>query len=129
MLQKERPEVVLVESNTNSALAGALAAVKLDIHVGHVEADLRSYDQQMPEEINRIITDHYSDYLFAPTEKDKAILLSEGIFPEKIFLTGNTIVDAVFQNLEIAKKRQNVLSTLHLDSNDLFLESGWCPFS
>lgn len=104
VLLKERPDVVLVEGDTNSVLAGALTASKLHIKVGHVEAGLRSYDRNMPEEINRILTDHCSDYLFAPTEKAKAILLGEGTPEEKIFVTGNTIVDAVYQNLEIAKR-------------------------
>ncbi|MBN2252707.1 MAG: UDP-N-acetylglucosamine 2-epimerase (non-hydrolyzing), partial [Kosmotogaceae bacterium] len=104
VLETERPDIALVEGDTNSVFAGALAATKLHISVGHVEAGLRSYDRNMPEEINRILTDHCSDYLFAPTEKAKAILLGEGIRNDKIFVTGNTIVDAVYQNLEIARK-------------------------
>ncbi len=94
VLQQENPDVVLVEGDTNSVLASALAAVKLYIKVGHVEAGLRSYDRNMPEEINRILTDHCSDFLFAPTEKAKTILRGEGIPEEKIFITGNTIVDS-----------------------------------
>jgi len=104
VLRDEHPDIVLVEGDTNSVFAGALAATKLHIKVGHVEAGLRSYDRNMPEEINRVLTDHCSDYLFAPTEKAKTILLGEGISEEKIFATGNTIVDAVYQNLEIARR-------------------------
>ena len=99
ILLEERPDVVLVEGDTNTVLAGALAASKLHIKIGHVEAGLRSYDRSMPEEINRVLADHVSDYLFAPTEKAKDILLGEGTPGERIFVTGNTIVDAVFQNL------------------------------
>jgi UDP-N-acetylglucosamine 2-epimerase (non-hydrolysing) len=121
VLLKEKPDMVLVEGDTNSVLAGALAAIKLHIKVGHIEAGLRSYDRNMPEEINRILADHCSDYLFAPTEKAKEILLREGILEEKIFVTGNTIVDAIYQNLEIAKKRGNTLNTLRLNPREYFL--------
>ncbi len=121
VLQKERPDAVLVEGDTNTVLAGALAATKLHIDVGHVEAGLRSYDRRMPEEINRVLTDHCSDYLFAPTETARRILLGEGIPDTKIFVTGNTIVDAVFQNLEIAKDRNNALNDLHLEPKNYFL--------
>ena len=102
VLLEEKPHVVLVEGDTNTVLAGALAAAKLGIKVGHVEAGLRSYDRHMPEEINRILTDHCSDLLFAPTKNSKNTLLAEGVPKEEIFVTGNTIVDAVHQNLEIA---------------------------
>ena len=121
VLQKEEPDVVLVEGDTNTVLAGALAAVKLGIKVGHVEAGLRSYDRKMPEEVNRILADHSSDYLFAPTEKSKNILLNEGIAEEKIFVTGNTIVDAVFQNLEISKNKGNILEDLGFNGGDYLL--------
>lgn len=121
VLLKEKPDVVLVEGDTNTVLAGALAASKLHIKVGHVEAGLRSYDRQMPEELNRTLADHCSDYLLAPTEKARTILLGEGIPEEKIFVTGNTIVDAVYQNLDIAKKKGNALDTLHLIPKEYFL--------
>lgn len=121
ILQKERPDVVLVEGDTNTVLAGALAAAKMNIQVGHVEAGLRSYDRRMPEEINRILTDHCSDYLFAPTEKAREILLGEGIPDERIFVTGNTIVDAVFQNLDIARRKADVLRVLNLKPKNYFL--------
>lgn len=121
VLQEESPDIVLVEGDTNSVLAGALAATKLHIEVGHVEAGLRSYDRQVPEEINRILTDHCSDYLFAPSEKAGKILLNEGIPEGKIFVTGNTIVDAIYQNLEIAKESSNSLSVLGIKPKEYFL--------
>ena len=93
---------VLLEGDTNTVLAGALAASKLRIRVGHVEAGLRSGDRGMPEELNRIVADHLSDLLFAPTKRSRGNLLREGIDPARIFVTGNTVVDAVKQNLELA---------------------------
>ncbi|MBI3817063.1 MAG: UDP-N-acetylglucosamine 2-epimerase (non-hydrolyzing) [Planctomycetes bacterium] len=89
----ERPDMVLVEGDTNTVLAAGLTANKLAIPVGHIEAGLRSYDRRMPEEMNRIVIDHLSDLLFAPTEQCRKILLKEGIPPERIFVTGNTVVD------------------------------------
>jgi UDP-N-acetylglucosamine 2-epimerase (non-hydrolysing) len=121
ILMDEKSDVVLVQGDTNTVLAGALAATKLNIKVGHVEAGLRSYDRRMPEEINRVLSDHISDYLFAPTEKAKQNLLREGIDENKIFVTGNTIVDAVYQNLEIAKRKVNVLRELCLRPKEYFL--------
>ena len=93
LLQRERPDVLLVEGDTNSVLAAGIAANKLGIAVGHVEAGLRSYDRRMPEEINRILTDHLSDHLFAPTARARQILLGEGIDDRRIHVTGNTVVD------------------------------------
>jgi UDP-N-acetylglucosamine 2-epimerase (non-hydrolysing) len=103
VLMEEKPNIILVEGDTNTVVAGALASVKIGIPVGHVEAGLRSFDRSMPEEINRIVTDHVSDLLFAPTEIAKRNLIREGIAEGKIFLTGNTIVDAVYQNLQLAE--------------------------
>jgi len=121
VLVSEKPGVVLVEGDTNTVLAGAMAASKLHIKIGHVEAGLRSYDRQMPEEINRILTDHCSDYLFAPTEKSKTILLGEGIPNERIYVTGNTVVDAVYQNLRLARDNGNILNKLNLKPKEYFL--------
>ena len=93
VLARERPDVLLVEGDTNSVLAAALCAQKSGVAVGHVEAGLRSYDRAMPEEINRILTDHLSEYLFAPTPGARDILLGEGIAASRVYLTGNTVVD------------------------------------
>jgi UDP-N-acetylglucosamine 2-epimerase (non-hydrolysing) len=111
----------LVEGDTNTVLAGSLAASKLDVSVGHVEAGLRSFDRSMPEEINRIVSDHVSDLLFAPTETARSNLMREGIPVEKIYVTGNTIVDAVYQNLELAVKNRNPLRDLGLKRGEYFL--------
>lgn len=127
--QESRPEMVLVQGDTNTVLAGALAAVKLGIPVGHVEAGLRSFDRGMPEEINRVMADHVSDLLFAPTEVSARNLRAEGLPEERIFVTGNTIVDAVRENLAIAsakgdalkgmglRKGGYILTTLHRQEN------------
>jgi UDP-N-acetylglucosamine 2-epimerase (non-hydrolysing) len=120
VLMKEKPEAVLVQGDTNTVLAGALAAVKLGIKVGHVEAGLRSYDRSMPEEINRVMADHCSDQLFAPTEKCKNTLLGEGIPGSRIHVTGNTIVDAVYENLVLAKEK-NTLEKLKILPDEYFL--------
>jgi UDP-N-acetylglucosamine 2-epimerase (non-hydrolysing) len=120
VLSQEKPDVVLVEGDTNTVLAGALAAAKLGFRVGHVEAGLRSYDREMPEEINRVLADHCSDLLFAPTAKAKEILLREGIDAHTVFVTGNTVVDAVYQNLEISKK-MDVWDELDIDKGEYSL--------
>ena len=93
ILERERPDVVLVEGDTNSVLAAALAANKTGLAVGHVEAGLRSYDRTMPEELNRVLTDHLADHLFAPTAGARDILLGEGLPAARIHVTGNTVVD------------------------------------
>lgn len=121
ILMKEKPNSFLVLADTNTALAGALAAVKLHIRVDHIEAGLRSYSRGMPEEINRILTDHCSDFLFAPTEKSKEILINEGIPEDKIFVTGNTIVDAVYQNSKLAERKSKILEKLNLKKEKYFL--------
>lgn len=117
---RNRPDVVLVQGDTNTVLGAAIAAGKLGIPVGHVEAGLRSYDRTMPEELNRILADHCSDYLFAPTPETRDILLGESIPRKKIFVTGNTIVDAVLQNSARAVQGpagDYILVSLHRQEN------------
>jgi len=128
ILQKEKPDVVLIQGDTNTVLAGALTASKCygknpsrPIDIGHVEAGLRSFDRSMPEEVNRIVADHLSRYLFAPTEKAREHLRAEGIPDEKIFVTGNTIVDAVLENLSLSKKRVDTVRNLGLKAGGYFL--------
>jgi len=121
VLLEEQCDVVLVQGDTNTVLAGALAASKLNVPVGHVEAGLRSYDRTMPEEVNRLAADHLSDFLFAPTRVAESNLVREGVDTEKIFVTGNTIVDAVFQNLEISTEKCDPLSDFCLKSDEYFL--------
>ncbi len=111
LLEKIDPSIVLVEGDTNTVLSAALAANKRTIAIGHVEAGLRSFDLRMPEEHNRRLTDHISDYLFAPTERTKANLLKENVWG-KIYLTGNTAIDAVIQHLPIAEKKSTIMEKI-----------------
>ena len=113
LLFEETPDLVVVVGDVNSTLACSLAAVKLHIPVAHVEAGLRSFDRSMPEEINRILTDAISDYLFTPSPDGDENLLKEGIGSEKIFLVGDIMVDSLLFSLEKAKKT-NILERLGL---------------
>jgi len=117
VLKKERAEVVLVYGDTNSTLAGALAAVKLNIPVAHVEAGLRSYNRTMPEEINRLLTDHLSTFLFCPTHQAVRNLLEEGIKDGKtkvVKKVGDVMYDSILYYSELAEKKSSILEDLDL---------------
>lgn len=114
ILLKEKPDWVIVQGDTTSVLAGALAALRCGIRVAHHEAGLRSHDTTMLEETNRVITDHISDLLFAPTADAYKNLEEEGIDKSRIHLVGNTIVDVVLGNAEKAEKKSNKLAELSL---------------
>jgi len=115
LLERIEPSILLVEGDTNSVLASALAANKRVIPIGHVEAGLRSFDLRMPEEHNRRLTDHMSEYLFAPTERAKANLLKENVWG-RIYLTGNTVIDAVVEHLPIALKKSDIMSKIPFET-------------
>ena len=124
ILLDEKPDIVLVQGDTNAVLAGALVASKLHIAVGHVEAGLRSFDMTMPEEVNRRAADVCSTMYFIPTEESAVNLLAEGFSHENLIITGNTVVDACFRHLEIAKKRgfeEESLKELDIENMDNIL--------
>ena len=120
VLQTEKPNIVLVVGDVNSTIACALDAAKLGIKVIHVESGLRSHDRAMPEEINRILTDQISDYLFTTEESARANLLREGIDESKIFFVGNVMIDSLLKHREKAK-HQTVLDELELKSSEYCL--------
>ncbi|GAB4312193.1 MAG: UDP-N-acetylglucosamine 2-epimerase (non-hydrolyzing) [Methanobacteriaceae archaeon] len=127
VLIREKPDIVLVQGDTNSTLAGAITASKINIDVAHVEAGCRSFDKNMPEEINRIIVDHCSNFLFAPDNEAFNNLINEGINQNKIYIAGNTSIDACIRITELSRNeilkkfdlRENeyVLLTLHRQEN------------
>ena len=124
VLLDEKPDIVLVQGDTNAVLAGALVASKLHIAVGHVEAGLRSFDMTMPEEINRRVADVCSVMYFVPTEQSAINLLAEGYSRKDLIITGNTVVDACFRHLEIARKRgfdEESLAELDIENMDNIL--------
>ncbi|MDA1047919.1 MAG: UDP-N-acetylglucosamine 2-epimerase (non-hydrolyzing) [Verrucomicrobia bacterium] len=114
LLVDQSPDCVLVYGDTNSTLAGALAASKLNVPCAHVEAGLRSDNRAMPEEINRILTDHACDLLFAPTEEAVKRLKREGIAAEKVVRTGDVMLDAALLFGETARSQSTILERLSL---------------
>lgn len=120
VLLEEKPDAVLVYGDTNSTLAGALAAAKLHIPVAHVEAGLRSFNRRMPEEINRVVTDHLAALLFCPSETAVQNLAREGI-TAGVKLVGDVMYDALLHNIRIAEETSTILERLRLQPKSYFL--------
>lgn len=112
LILSERPDWVMVYGDTDSTLAGALAAAKLCVPIAHVEAGLRSFNRSMPEEINRLLTDHVSEALFAPSQSAVANLGHEGVDPHKVHHVGDVMYDAVLHFTALAERRSDTLSLL-----------------
>ncbi len=120
VLEKENPEVVLLYGDTNSTLAGAIAASKLGLVVAHVEAGLRSYNRNMPEEINRVLTDHAADLVFPPSESAATRLREEGI-TESVHVVGDVMYDSILWARGVAAERSTVLDGLGYDEGEFVL--------
>lgn len=120
VILQEQPDVVLVHGDTNSTLAGALAAAKLHVCIGHVEAGLRSFNRQMPEEINRVVADRVADLLFCPTPVAVENLRREGI-TDGVFLTGDVMYDSALHYTHLAEERSDVLARLGLAKGEFYL--------
>jgi len=112
VLEREAPDIVIVQGDTNSAFAGGIVASKRDAVLGHVEAGLRSFNRELPEELNRVLIDHAAEHLFAPTDEAADQLRREAIPDERIEVTGNTVVDAVQQHERLARTKSDVLTEL-----------------
>lgn len=121
VLLRENPDWVIVYGDTNSTLSGALAAAKLQIPVAHVEAGLRSFNRSMPEEINRVLTDHLSSLLFAPTEVGLNNLLREGLELHRCHLVGDVMLDASHLFGELASRKSEILNSLRLTTGNFVL--------
>lgn len=121
VLIKEKPHWVMVYGDTNSTLAGALAAAKLYIPIAHVEAGLRSFNKRMPEEINRVLTDHVSSVLFCPTVKAVENLKNESVNEKNIALVGDVMFDAALYFGNKAQKESRILSNLKIEVKEYIL--------
>lgn len=119
VLLEVKPDAVIIYGDTNSTVAGALAAAKLHIPVAHVEAGLRSFDRRMPEEINRVVADHLSTWLFAPSQVSVRQLAAEGIV-EGVHDVGDIMADSVRLFAPLARERSDVLARLKVESGEYF---------
>jgi UDP-GlcNAc3NAcA epimerase len=128
LMQLHRPEWVLVYGDTNSTLAGALAAVKLQLPIAHVEAGLRSFNRTMPEEHNRVLTDHCAEILFCPTQTAVNLLAREGL-TKKVFFVGDTMYDAVLHFADVATQRSRILEILNINSGCYLLATVHRPYN
>ena len=122
IIETEEPELVLLYGDTNSTLAGAIAASKIEPLVAHVEAGLRSYNREMPEEINRVLTDHASDFLFAPSESAAETLAGEGI-TDGVHVVGDVMYDAILWARDVAQRESDVLERLELEPGEFILST------
>jgi UDP-N-acetylglucosamine 2-epimerase (non-hydrolysing) len=127
VLLANEPDIVVVQGDTNSTLAGGLVASKIEAELAHVEAGLRSDDREMPEEINRRLVDHAADWLFAPTDDAAKRLRAEGIPEDRISVTGNTIVDAVQEHASLARSKSAILEDLGLEPGTFALLTAHRP--
>ncbi len=123
VLLAEKPDILMTYGDTNSTIAGSLAAAKLHVSVAHVEAGLRSFNKKMPEEVNRILTDHISDYLFTPTDLATTLLTKEGLPTGKIFQVGDVMYDVSLFFAEKAQKQSKILQQLELSPNNYVLST------
>jgi UDP-N-acetylglucosamine 2-epimerase len=128
IIQAQQPDWVLVYGDTNSTLAGALAAAKLRIPLAHVEAGLRSFNRAMPEEHNRVLTDHCADLLFCPTQTAVNLLAREGI-TQGVHLVGDTMYDAVLQFADLARQKSTILQDLQLQPKKFLLATVHRPYN
>lgn len=122
VLENEKPDAVLLYGDTNSTLAGAIATAKQDPTLAHVEAGLRSYNRKMPEEINRVLTDHASDLLFAPSKSAAETLQDEGI-TDGVHFVGDVMYDAILWARDLAREKSSILEQLGIDDTEFVLST------